>query len=248
MIKLNLTDYDVQAKKFAILPEYSIHCGTDYLALKDVPAKIRQHKTYHKILDLGCGSGLATRYLKQHFPDALIIGADINENMLIQARLADPNGLYLHLPQFDQEIAYPFLSNFFDIIICSFVIHENRTLQDLEKFLYNIVKTLNVGGLFLAWDVHQNLFKGRWLSIKTYNALFPIKEGSTYSVKILPADAEVTGTYWSPETLANILKPYGLCSHISYPVIDEESDIHWLDEKKFAPYFLFEAIKEAKSA
>ena len=34
---MHLTNYDDEAQKFAKLPEYSMHGGTDYLAVKDVP-------------------------------------------------------------------------------------------------------------------------------------------------------------------------------------------------------------------
>jgi len=243
MKNIKLTNYDHEATNFAKLPEYSIHCGTDYLAVKDVPEKIKQLQSINKILDLGCGSGLATRYLKKHFPNALVVGADINNNMLEQAITADPEGLYLHLPQLNDQVSYPFLPNYFDVVICSFVLHENRTLEELTIFLANIAKVLCSGGMLLAWDVYKNLFHGNWLSIKNISSTTSINEGEQYTVKILPANAEVTGTYWDPETLANIVKSLGLKSNTTYPLVEKNNEINWLDEIKLAPYFLFEAIK-----
>lgn len=240
----HLTNYDHEAENFAKLPEYSVHCGTDYLAVKDVPEKIKQLKSVNKILDLGCGSGLATRYLKKHFPNALIVGADINKNMLEQAVIADPQGLYLFLQQSDNQIFYPFLPNSFDVVICSFVIHENKTLKELEMFLSNIAKILRPGGMFLAWDVYKNLFQGKWLSIEKVNSINAMNDGEKYTVKILPAHAEVTGTYWSPETLSHIVKSFGFQSDVSYPVVEKHAEINWLDETRLAPYFLLEAKKE----
>jgi predicted TPR repeat methyltransferase len=57
----HLTNYDHESTHFAKLREYSIACGTDYLAVRDVLKIISQIKPLIKILDLGCGSGLATR-------------------------------------------------------------------------------------------------------------------------------------------------------------------------------------------
>lgn len=242
MGKNNLTNYDNEAEKFSRFPEYSIHCGTDYLAVKDIPGKIKVLKSVNKILDLGCGSGLATRYLKEHFPDVFIMGADINKKMLEQAAIADPAGLYLYLQQLHDQIFYPFLSNFFDVVICSFVLHENQTMRELKIFLENISKIIRPGGTFLAWDTHKNLSYGKWLSIESVSTNL-IEEGERYSVRILPANAKITGTYWSPETLAHILESFGFESNITYPIIEKNDDINWIDETRLAPYFLLESIK-----
>lgn len=242
MGKNNLTNYDNEAEKFSRFPEYSIHCGTDYLAVKDVPKKIKQLKSVKKILDLGCGSGLATRYLKKNFPDLHIIGADINKKMLEQASIADPAGLYLHLQQLNDQIFYPFLYHSFDVVICSFVLHENQTMHDLKVFIDNIAKIIRPGGTFLSWDTHKNLANGKWMSIKTISENL-INEGEKYSVRILPANAEITGTYWSPETVASILESAGFKSNISYPIIEKSDEINWLDETRLAPYFLLESTK-----
>lgn len=240
------TDYDQQANKFAKLPDYSIHCGTDYLALKEIPSLIKKLNSAHKMLDLGCGSGLATRFLKKHFPEASIIGADINKMMLEQAMLADPKGLYIHLPQSKQQIIYPFLTHFFDVITCSFVLHENKTLPDLKQFLSHIANLLRPGGLLLAWDVNQQLFQGHWLSIKTIFPLQgPVQDGDRYTVKILPAEAEVTGTYWSPETLSKLAESVNLqIVQINYPIAENNSETTWRDETRLAPYFVLEAKKK----
>lgn len=248
MTESHLTNYDHQATNFAKLPEYSLHCGTDYLAVKEAPAIISQLQPMHNILDLGCGSGLATRFLKKHFPSALIIGADINKSMLEQAAHADPSGLYIHLPHTGQGIFYPFLHGFFDVIVCSFVIHENKTVKELELFFSHIANMLRPGGLFLAWDVYKNLFHGNWLNIKKIShSDINIHDEQRFIVKILPAEAEVTGTYWSPETLSRLTTSFHLQTiEISYPLADPNDEIHWQDETRLAPYYVLAAKKHGK--
>lgn len=240
------TNYDYQAHNFAKLPDYSLHCGTDFLAVKDIPKLIKKHGPVHKILDLGCGSGLATRFLKKYFPDTSIIGADINKRMLEQATPADPNGLYVHLPNLDRQIIYPFLPNFFDVITCSFVIHENKTMDELKEFIKHIANLLRPGGLFYAWDVSHQLFQGKWVSIKTESLTSdPIKNGESYTLKILPAEAEVTGTFWSPETISAFANAFDLkTNQILYPLAEANDELNWLDETRLAPYFVIEAQKE----
>ena len=40
------------------------------------------------ILDLGCGTGYCAQLLTQRYPDAIIVGFDIAELMLIEAKIA----------------------------------------------------------------------------------------------------------------------------------------------------------------
>ncbi len=245
MTKPHLTNYDHQALPFSKLHEYSVHCGTDYLAVKDAPAMLKEIQPLNKVLDLGCGSGLATRFLKQHFPEAFVIGADINEKMLEQAIASDPQGLYLQFPERDNEILYPFLPSTFDAIVSSFVVHENQTLDELQAFFRNAQNLLRPGGLFLAWDVYKNLFAGSWVSIENNSAANAhIEEGQPYSVKLAPSGACVSGTYWSPETLLKVANSVGLMTQsLSYPLAEQSNDINWKDETQLSPYFVI-ALKK----
>ena len=244
-----LTNYDKQSENFIKLSEYSLHCGTDYLAVKDAPQIISRLSPLRKILDLGCGSGLATRYLKKHFPDAQVIGADINQSMLKKAAIADPEGVYLHLQQSNDHIIYPFLADDFDAVVCSFVVHENRTREELELFFKNIATLLRPEGLLLAWDVYKNLFQGTWLSIESLSPFnFAVEDGQPYTVNILPGNAEITGTYWGPETLSKIASSFNLqCTNIHYPLAEKNPNIDWLDETLLAPYFVLELKKSSQT-
>ncbi|GEM_PF-6055383 len=239
------TNYHEQANYFARLPEYQVKCGTDYLAGRDAPEIIRRLPTCRKILDLGCGTGLATRYLKKHFPDATIIGADINQSMLEQARTADPEGIYLHLNKSSSEVHYAFLPGTFDVIVCSFVFHENQSEADLNVFLKNISVLLRPNGLMLAWDTYKNLLMGKWTSIETlYPETGQIEDGDRYTVKLLPAGAIVSGSYWSPETVEKIARLHHFENvTIHYPLANHESGMDWLDETSLAPYYVIEAYK-----
>jgi len=241
------TDYHQQADYFAKLPEYSIECGTDFLAVKDVPSIISKVQPLNKILDLGCGTGLATRYLKKHFPHCTVIGADINQTMLEQAKAADPHGIYLHLAKSDQGIHYSFLPNTFDVIICSFVLHENHSKQALESFLYHISTLLRPQGLFLAWDAYKHILKGKWLTIETtHPKSSDLNDGETYSLILHPSRAEVSGTYWSPEeTVSKLAEANQLRQlQISYPTVENDTQITWRDETSLPPYYVLAAYKQ----
>jgi SAM-dependent methyltransferase len=64
--------------------------GTYYLAFRDLPVLIRRHSHGSRALDFGCGTGRSTRFLKNLGLN--VVGADISQAMLDQARALDPSG------------------------------------------------------------------------------------------------------------------------------------------------------------
>ncbi|MBZ9569801.1 class I SAM-dependent methyltransferase, partial [Patescibacteria group bacterium] len=73
-----------------------------------------------KILDLGCGSGIAAENFQDFF-DAKVIGADIKDNRVLDIpfRIIDGGNL-------------PFRNLFFDIVLINYVLHH---AQDPERLL-----------------------------------------------------------------------------------------------------------------
>src|ERR1700746_3258850 len=66
--------------------------GTYFLAFRDLPTLIRKHVTGRIALDFGCGTGRSSRFLRDLGFD--VIGVDVSEAMLDQARGRDPHGDY----------------------------------------------------------------------------------------------------------------------------------------------------------
>ena len=79
-------NYSQQAEQYA-LRELN---NTDYLAFRT----IAEHRLLRDsfVLDLGCGTGRSSRFLKALGND--IVGADISPEMIAKARIADPKGDY----------------------------------------------------------------------------------------------------------------------------------------------------------
>jgi len=87
-----------------------------------------------KILDLACGSGGITRYLKKTVPSANIYAVDFNVNAISYAKKKDRaiKGLKYFVGD-AQKI--PFRSNFFDVVISITAI---QNFQDIEEGLREI--------------------------------------------------------------------------------------------------------------
>lgn len=66
--------------------------ATYYLAFRDLPALFRKHVRGTRALDFGCGAGRSTRFLRNLAFE--VVGVDVSEVMLDQARGRDPHGDY----------------------------------------------------------------------------------------------------------------------------------------------------------
>src|ERR1700678_3323405 len=67
--------------------------GTGYLVYRDIIDFIPSNLKHHTILDIGCGAGRSTRWLKQYGLN--VIGADISDDMLKHAKTLDMGGEYV---------------------------------------------------------------------------------------------------------------------------------------------------------
>lgn len=88
-----------------------------------------------RILDLGCGSGVAIQLLAEHFPNATIIGGDISENMLLEAQRLRGHLNNVSFEIMNGENLPEKYVNMFDVVIMSSVIH---WIADHEKVIQGL--------------------------------------------------------------------------------------------------------------
>ena len=99
-----------------------------------------------KVLDVGCGAGRLTKFLKNE--GAEVYAADISEKMLkiVEGKLS---GVKTFQAAMDQ---LPFEDESFDIVTAAFVIVHLETLQKSFEEVYRILKP---GGFFVVTNVNQ---------------------------------------------------------------------------------------------
>src|SRR5262252_2874734 len=107
----NVYEDEQRARAYATL-EFP---GTYYLAFRDLPGLIHRYNRGARALDFGCGTGRSTRFLKNLGLN--VIGADISQAMLDQARALDRSGEY-HLVR--GNIASEFAPGSFSLILAAF--------------------------------------------------------------------------------------------------------------------------------
>lgn len=91
------------------------------------------------ILDLGCGPGLFSRKLKEHYPRAHVIGLDLAHIMLKQAKLKQSWLKKWPLVAGDMN-ALPFATGIFDLIFANQVIHWSQSLSSVMNELNRVMK------------------------------------------------------------------------------------------------------------
>jgi malonyl-CoA O-methyltransferase len=107
------------------------------------------------VLDLGCGTGLFTPRLKKLYPKAEIIGLDLSEAMLVQAR--KKQRLWRKWPLINGDMtALPFADGCFDLIFSNQVIHWS---QPFAAVAHELNRVMNTNGCLMFSTLGPDTFK-----------------------------------------------------------------------------------------
>jgi len=135
--------------------------GTYYLAFRDLPSLIRRYKRGSRALDFGCGTGRSTRFLRNL--GLRVVGADISQAMLDQARAVDPSGEY-HLIR--DNSAGEFAPGSFDIILAGFTF-DNMPTEAKTDALSALRTLLASDGCLLLVVSAPAIYVNEWASFST---------------------------------------------------------------------------------
>jgi ubiquinone/menaquinone biosynthesis C-methylase UbiE len=165
------------------------------------------------ILDHGCGAGKITRLLK-FFYGAEVRGVDPSEEMIQEAKRADPDGQYKLL-----EENFPWSDNIFDGIMSNWVFLCIGTMKEMDKAAREIYRVMNSNGLFVML-VNNEKYIGKKASTyqngkanKTYN---PGDEIIVTYFKNEKEIIEFKDFYWPTETYCSVMEKAGFKDVTSY--------------------------------
>lgn len=136
--------------------------GTYYLAFRDLPALIRRYSQGGRALDFGCGAGRSTRFLRDL--GLQVIGVDISQAMLDQARALDPSGEY-HLVR--DGVGSQFATGSFDVILAAFTFDNIPTDQAKADALIGLRDLLAPNGALFLVVSSPALYVNEWASFST---------------------------------------------------------------------------------
>lgn len=108
-----------------------------YIA-RSVAATVQRlsQRAYRRVLDVGCGTGAVLAALRQRLPEALLVGVDVSEAMLAQARQKLGADVWLIGGKAER---LPFASDWFDLVISNSSFHfwdePKAGLQEVRRVL-----------------------------------------------------------------------------------------------------------------
>ncbi len=132
--------YDIQRKSLIPMMEVFYGTGAELVKLKNKNGKI---------LDLGAGTGLFTKYVIKDYPEAHYRLIDIAEEMLDVAkqRFSEFENVKFKVQDYRKDIG----EDSYDVIISSLSIH-HLSSEEKEKVYKNIYNALDKDGIFINAD------------------------------------------------------------------------------------------------
>ena len=212
--------------------------GTYYLAFRDLPALIGRYNHGSRALDFGCGTGRSTRFLTDLGLN--VVGADISQAMLDQARALDPSGDYYF---FRDSIAGEFAPGSFDIILAAFTF-DNMPTEAKADVLSALRILLAADGCLLLVVSSPEIYVNEWASFSTRD--FPenrdARDGDRVRIIMLDVpdhrpveDVLCTDTHYRRLFESARLRVLDVQS----PLATGKQATHWVSETKTAAWTIY---------
>ena len=211
--------------------------GTQYLAFRDIPILIQEYAgSITSALDYGCGAGRSTRFLKRLGFN--VVGVDVSQEMLEQARSKDPSGEYHHIPSGH----LPFEDSEFHLVFSSFVFLEVSRLEEIENILKEMKRVLRKDGIIIFVTASMEASQGDWVSL-SYSFPEndrPLRSGETVKLLIRGIDVVLYDYYWTNDDYTGAAERAGLTlAKIHKPLGSRADSIEWRDEAKMSPVAIY---------
>ncbi len=101
-----------------------------------------------KLIDIGCGTGIAASHLRRIFPQATVCGLDISSKVIARAKELDRSRSIDFVLATESELPFP--DSVFDSGVCRFSLHH---YPDLAAHFREVRRILKAGGCYLIVEV-----------------------------------------------------------------------------------------------
>ena len=230
----NVNEDEERARAYATLK----FPGTYHLAFRDLPALIRRYSHGSRALDFGCGAGRSTRFLRNLGLD--VVGADISQAMLDQARAFDPSGDYY---LFRDGIAGKFAPGSFDLVLAAFTF-DNMPTETKADALSALCNLLAPDGCLFLIVSSPAIYINEWTSFSTRD--FPenrhARDGDR--VRIIMLDVldrrPVEDVFCTDAYYRRLFESAGLSLlEVQSPLATGEEDTQWVRETRTAAWTIY---------
>lgn len=231
----NVYDDQTRAEAYATLD----FPGTYYLAFRDLPAVIAEHVHGTKAVDFGCGAGRSTRFLRGLGFE--VVGVDVSEPMLAQAREHDPRGDYRLVPVGDLS---SLAVGAYDLVLAAFTFDNIPTTQEKIAHFRELKRLLNADGKIVTLVSSPEIYINEWASFSTKN--FPENRAARCGdkVQIVMLDVKdrrpVEDILWTDEGYRDVYARVGVsliktCKPLGHP----GEGYAWVSEMNIAPWVIY---------
>jgi ubiquinone/menaquinone biosynthesis C-methylase UbiE len=213
--------------------------GTYYLAYRDLPAIFAEHVKGKEAIDFGCGTGRSTRFLEKH--GFHVVGVDISEDMIRQARQTNPQGDYRLIRDGDFS---QLKRGGYDLVLAAFTFDNIPTMEKKVTLFRELGRLLSRDGRIVMVVSSPEIYLHEWASFSTRD--FPenrlAKSGGV--VKIIVTDHEdrrpVEDIVWTDEAYREVFGQAGLAVVQSYkPLAAGDEPYAWVSETTIAPWVVY---------
>lgn len=213
--------------------------GTYYLAFRDIPALLRKYVCGTRALDFGCGTGRSTRFLRELAFE--VVGVDVSEVMLDQARGHDPHGDYRLVA--DGALA-GFGSGTFDLALAAFTFDNIPTDQQKTSALRELRRVLASRGFLVAVVSSPAIYRHEWASFSTrdYPANRTARDGDSVRIVMLdvPDRRPVVDVVCSDTHYRELFEAVGLRIVDSVrPLATGAESVQWVCETTIPPWTIY---------
>jgi SAM-dependent methyltransferase len=213
--------------------------GTYYLAFRDLPSLIRRYNHGSRALDFGCGTGRSTRFLRNLGLE--VIGADISQAMLDQARALDPSGDY-HLIR--DGILGEFAPGSFDVILAAFTFDNIPTDEAKADALFGLSTLVAPDGALFLVVSSPAIYVNEWASFSTRD--FPenrqARDGDRVRIVMLDVSDRrpVEDVFCTDAHYRCLFESAGLgVLDVRSPLATGKEATQWISEMSTAPWTIY---------
>lgn len=212
--------------------------GTYYLAFRDLPMLVHKHVGGIRALDFGCGAGRSSRFLRNL--GFQVIGVDVSQAMLEQARGRDPRGDYRWIGEGGLASLN---AGTFDLILAAFTFDN---VPDPRKIaaLTELRRLLAPGGRLLVVVSSAAIYLHEWASFSTRD--FPenrtARDGDFVRIVMLdvPDRRPVVDVLCSDTHYRELFGAVGLSVVDAFsPLASGAESAAWVSETAISPWMIY---------
>ncbi len=213
--------------------------ATYYLAYRDLPRIFADQVRGRRALDFGCGAGRSTRFVRACGFD--VIGVDIAETMLGQAKVIDPTGDYRLMTGTDFS---PVAGSSFDLVLSAFTFDNVPTTSTKVALFEALGRLLGPEGRIVNLVSSPEIYRHEWASFSTAGFPENLSAHAGDVVRIINTAIDdhrpVEDILWPDEAYRDVYERAGLTIVDTHaPLARDDEPYAWINETRIAPWIIY---------